>query len=50
VILEGKVSVGAFTKIDAGSIIVGNVTIGHHTLILQRHDSHTNSIGNYTHI
>jgi carbonic anhydrase/acetyltransferase-like protein (isoleucine patch superfamily) len=33
VILEGKVTVGAYTKIDAGTIIMGNVTIGHHTLI-----------------
>jgi hypothetical protein len=27
VILEGKVKVGAYTKIDAGTIITGNVTI-----------------------
>jgi acetyltransferase-like isoleucine patch superfamily enzyme len=29
VVLEGKVTVGAFTKIGAGAVISGNVTIGH---------------------
>ncbi len=51
VILEGKVSVGAYTKIDAGTIITGNVTIGHHTLIRCNVTVRgTNTIGNYTHI
>jgi len=51
VLLEGEVTVGAFTKIDAGTIIIGEVTIGHHTLIrcgvVIRG---RNAIGNYTHI
>ena len=51
VIMEGKITVGAYTKIDAGTIISGNVTIGHHTLIrcnvvIRGH----NVIGNYVHI
>jgi len=51
VILEGKVTVGAYTKIDAGTIITGNVTIGHHTLIRCNVTIRgTNVIGNYTHI
>ncbi|OHB67426.1 MAG: hypothetical protein A2Y76_03870 [Planctomycetes bacterium RBG_13_60_9] len=51
VILEGKVTVGAYTKIDAGTIITGNVTIGHHTLIRCNVTIRgTNQIGNYTHI
>jgi len=51
VLLEGKVTVGAYTKIDAGTIITGNVTIGHHTLIRCNVTIRgTNQIGNYTHI
>jgi len=51
VILEGRVTVGAYTKIDAGTIITGNVTIGHHTLIRCNVTIRgTNKIGNYTHI
>jgi carbonic anhydrase/acetyltransferase-like protein (isoleucine patch superfamily) len=51
VILEGKVTVGAYTKIDAGTIVTGNVTIGHHTLIRCNVTIRgTNQIGNYTHI
>lgn len=51
VILEGRVTVGAYTKIDAGTIITGNVTIGHHTLIRCNVTIRgTNRIGNYTHI
>jgi carbonic anhydrase/acetyltransferase-like protein (isoleucine patch superfamily) len=64
VIFEGKVIVGAYTEIDAGTIITGNVTIGHHTLIrcnVTGSQSRsfaigdptirgTNQIGNYTHI
>jgi carbonic anhydrase/acetyltransferase-like protein (isoleucine patch superfamily) len=51
VVMEGKITVGAYTKIDAGTIISGNVTIGHHTLIrcnvvIRGH----NVIGNYVHI
>lgn len=49
--LEGKVTVGAFTKIDAGTVITGNVTIGHHSLIRCNVTIRgTNKIGNYTHI
>lgn len=51
VILEGRVTVGAYTKIDAGTIVTGNVTIGHHTLIRCNVTIRgTNKIGNYTHI
>lgn len=51
VILEGKVTVGAFTKIGAGTVITGNVTIGHHSLIQCNVTIRgTNEIGNYTHV
>jgi carbonic anhydrase/acetyltransferase-like protein (isoleucine patch superfamily) len=51
VILEGRVTVGAYTKIGAGTIITGNVTVGHHTLIQCNVTIRgTNKIGNYTHI
>ena len=33
VLLEGNVTIGAYTKIDAGTVITGNVTIGHHSLV-----------------
>jgi len=50
-ILEGSVTVGAFTKIDAGTIITGSVTIGHHTLVRCNVVIRgTNTIGNYTHV
>ena len=49
VILEGRVTVGAFTKIGAGTVITGNVTIGHHTLIQCNVTIRgRNEIGNYT--
>ncbi len=51
VILEGRVTIGAFTKVDAGTILTGNITIGHHTLIRCNTTIRgTNTIGNYTHI
>ena len=51
VILEGKVTIGAYTKIDAGTVITGNVTIGHHTLVRCTVVIRgRNTIGNYTHI
>jgi carbonic anhydrase/acetyltransferase-like protein (isoleucine patch superfamily) len=51
VILEGHVTIGAFTKVDAGTVITGRVTIGHHTLIRCNVVIRgTNTIGNYTHI
>ena len=51
VILEGKVTVGAYTKIDAGTVITGNVTIGHHSLIRCNVTIRgTNTIGNYVHV
>ncbi len=51
VILEGKVTVGAYTKIDAGTVITGNVTIGHHSLVRCNVTIRgTNTIGNYVHI
>ncbi len=50
-ILEGDVTVGAYTKIDAGTIITGRVTIGHHTLIRCNVVIRgANRIGNYTHV
>jgi carbonic anhydrase/acetyltransferase-like protein (isoleucine patch superfamily) len=49
--LEGKVTVGAFTRIDAGTILTGNIVIGHHTLIRCNVTIRGNNvIGNYTHI
>ena len=51
VIMEGRVTVGAYTKIDAGTVITGNVSIGHHSLIRCNVTIRgTNTIGNYTHI
>jgi carbonic anhydrase/acetyltransferase-like protein (isoleucine patch superfamily) len=51
VILEGKVTIGAYTKIDAGTVITGNVTIGHHSLVRCNVTIRgRNDIGNYTHI
>lgn len=51
VILEGNVTVGAYTKIDAGTVITGNVTIGHHSLVRCNVTIRgTNTIGNYVHI
>ena len=51
VILEGNVTIGAYTKIDAGTVISGTVTIGHHTLVRCNVVIRgRNTIGNYTHI
>ena len=51
VILEGRVTVGAYTKIGAGTVITGNVTIGHHSLVQCNVTIRgTNTIGNYVHI
>ena len=51
VLLEGKISIGAYTRIDAGTVIKGDVTIGHHTLIRCNVVIRgRNVIGNYTHI
>ena len=50
-IIEGNVTIGAFTKIGAGAVITGNVTIGHHTLIqCNTVIRGTNTIGDYVHI
>ena len=49
--LQGKISVGAYSKIGAGTVITGNVAIGHHTFV---HCNVVirgrNRIGNYTHV
>jgi UDP-N-acetylglucosamine acyltransferase len=51
VILEGRVTVGEYTRIDAGTVIKGTVTIGHHTLIRCGVVIRGRvTIGNYTHI
>ncbi len=51
VILEGNVTVGAYTKIDAGTVLTGTVTIGHHTLVRCNVVIRGNvTVGNYTHI
>ena len=51
VILEGKVTVGAYTKIGAGTVITGNVTIGHHSLVQCNVTIRGNNrIGNFTHV
>jgi len=51
VILEGHVTIGAFTKVDAGTVITGRVTIGHHTLIRCNVVIRgANTIGSYTHV
>jgi len=50
-ILEGKVTIGAFTTVSAGCILTGNITVGHHTLIRCNTTIRgKNTIGNYTHI
>ena len=51
VVLDGTVTVGAYTRIDAGTVLTGNVSIGHHTLIRCNVTVRGNvKIGNYTHI
>lgn len=51
VIFEGRVTVGAYTMIDAGTVITGKVTIGHNTMIRCNVTIRGNiQIGNYTHI
>jgi carbonic anhydrase/acetyltransferase-like protein (isoleucine patch superfamily) len=51
VLLEGKVTIGAYTKVDAGTILTGDIVIGHHTLIRCNTTIRgRNRIGNYTHI
>ncbi len=52
VILDGKVSVGAYTNIGAGTILTGAISIGHHTLIACNVTIRGGPciIGNYTHI
>lgn len=51
VILAGKVTVGAYTKIDAGTVLTGNITIGHHSLIRCNVTVRGMvKIGNYTHV
>jgi len=51
VVMEGKVTVGAYTKIDAGTVLTGNVTIGHNSLIRCNVTIRGRvQVGNYTHI
>lgn len=51
VILKGNDTVGAYTRIDAGTVLTGNITIGHHTLIRCKVTIRGNvQIGNYPHI
>jgi carbonic anhydrase/acetyltransferase-like protein (isoleucine patch superfamily) len=51
VLLEGNVTIGAYTKVDAGTVITGNVTIGHHSLVRCNVVIRgRNRIGNYVHI
>lgn len=51
VIFEGNVTVGAYTRIDAGTVLTCNITIGHHTLLRCNITVRGNvEIGNYTHI
>jgi UDP-N-acetylglucosamine acyltransferase len=50
-LLEGNVTIGAYTKVDAGTVITGNVTIGHHSLVRCNVVIRgRNTIGNYVHI
>ena len=50
-ILEGNITIGAFTKIGQGVVIAGTVTIGHHTLVqCNTVIRGTNTIGNWVHI
>jgi UDP-N-acetylglucosamine acyltransferase len=50
-ILEGNVTIGAYSRIGAGTVITGNATIGHHTLVeCNTVIRGTNTIGNYCHI
>ena len=51
VILEGTVTIGAYSKVGAGTVITGNVTVGHHTLVQCNVVIRgRNTIGNYVHI
>ena len=50
-ILEGKVTLGAYTRVGAGTVITGTVTIGHHCIIRCNATIRGRvEIGNYTHI
>lgn len=50
-ILEGEVTIGAYTVVSAGCVLTGNVTVGHHSLIrCNTVIRGKNTIGNYTHI
>jgi len=50
VILEGIVTVGAYTEIGAGTVLTGHVTIGHHCIIACNVVIRGGWIGNYVHI
>jgi carbonic anhydrase/acetyltransferase-like protein (isoleucine patch superfamily) len=51
VILDGKVSVGAYTNVGAGTILTGAISIGHHTIIACNSTLRGRiTVGNYTHI
>jgi carbonic anhydrase/acetyltransferase-like protein (isoleucine patch superfamily) len=51
VILEGKVTIGAYTRVSAGCVLTGNITVGHHSLIrCNTVIRGRNTIGNYTNI
>ena len=50
-ILEGDVTIGAFTTVGAGTVITGRVTIGHHCIIACNVVIRgRNTIGNWVHI
>jgi carbonic anhydrase/acetyltransferase-like protein (isoleucine patch superfamily) len=50
-ILEGKVTLGAFTRVGAGTVITGTVTIGHHCIIRCNATIRGRvDIGNFVHI
>lgn len=51
VIMEGNITIGAFTKVDAGTVLMGDIEIGHHSLIRCNVVIRgPNRIGNFTHI
>ena len=51
VILEGNVSIGAYTRVGAGTVILGNVSIGHHGVIeCNVVIRGNNTIGDWVHI
>ena len=50
-IIEGDVTIGAYSRVGAGTVLTGTITVGHHTLIhCNVAIRGRNTIGSYVHI